>query len=78
MGVCADARQERRALALCALWIPKMLRGMERLGWSEWLPREHWFPEEDTEFSATLRAVRKAYELAGERSQGEAVVYYLV
>jgi sulfate permease, SulP family len=57
---------------------PDLLRGMERLGWSEWLPRERWFLEEETEFSATLNAVRKAYELAGERRQGEAVIYYLV
>jgi SulP family sulfate permease len=58
---------------------PDLLRGMERLGWSEWLPRERWFPEEDTEFSATLHAVRKAYDLVGdERPQGYAPVYYLV
>jgi SulP family sulfate permease len=56
---------------------PDLLRGMERLGWSAWLPREHWFPEKETEFSATLDAVRKAYELAGQR-RNEAVVYYLV
>jgi SulP family sulfate permease len=23
---------------------PDLLRGMVRLGWSEWLPREQWFP----------------------------------
>jgi len=57
---------------------PDLLRGMDRLGWDDWLPRERWFPEEETEFSATLRAVRTAYELVGDRRQGEAVVYYLV
>jgi sulfate permease, SulP family len=57
---------------------PDLLRGMERLGWSEWLPREYWFPEAEKEFSATLEAVRTAYELVGQRSPGDAVVYYLV
>lgn len=57
---------------------PDLLRGMERLGWSEFLPREHWFPEQDVEFSATLGAVRKAYEIAGEKRHDGAVVYYLV
>jgi SulP family sulfate permease len=57
---------------------PDLLRGMDRLGWSAWLPRDRWFPEEDTEFSATLNAVRKAYETVGERREGEAVIYYLV
>ena len=49
-----------------------------REGWGEWLPRERWFFEEETEFSATLKAVRQAYELAGQRRQADAVVYYLV
>ena len=57
---------------------PDLQHGMERLGWSEWLPREQWFPEEDQDFSSTLRAVRTAYELVGQRHQSEAVVYYLV
>jgi SulP family sulfate permease len=55
-----------------------LLRGIERLRWSEWLDRERWFPEEDVEFSATLHAVRRAYETVGERRAGDAVVYYLV
>ena len=57
---------------------PDLLRAMDRLGWSAWLPREHWFPEEDTDFSATLHAVRKAYEIAGEPRSKDAIVYYLV
>ena len=50
----------------------------ERLHFERWLPREQWFPEEDTEFSATLKAARRAYELAGHARHAEAVVYYLV
>ncbi|MGC4087858.1 MAG: sodium-independent anion transporter [Polyangiaceae bacterium] len=57
---------------------PDLQRGFERLGWSKWLPREQWFLEEDAEFSATLKAVRTAYEAAEERRQTGAVVYYLV
>ncbi|MET0283738.1 MAG: SulP family inorganic anion transporter, partial [Polyangiales bacterium] len=54
---------------------PDLLRGMERLGFERWLPRERWFPEEDESFSATLRSVRKAYEQLGlERGAS----YYLV
>jgi SulP family sulfate permease len=58
---------------------PDLLRGMKRLRFDDWLPSDRWFPEEDTQFSATLQAVRKAYELIGkQRPHGEAVVYYLV
>jgi SulP family sulfate permease len=58
---------------------PDLLRGMRRLGFARWLPEDHWFPEETERYSSTLKAVRKAYELAGLRSsQREAVVYYLV
>jgi SulP family sulfate permease len=58
---------------------PDLLRGMKRLRFHDWLPSDRWFPEEDTLYSATLQAVRKAYELIGmQRPHGEAVVYYLV
>lgn len=72
-----DARDKGFTVLLAGIR-PDLLRGMQRLGWSDWLPRDHWFLEEDTEFSSTLRAVRRAYELAGERQRGDAVVYYLV
>jgi SulP family sulfate permease len=58
---------------------PDLLRSLQRLHFEEWLPREHWFLEEERPDSATLKAVRKAYELLGiRRPQGEAVAYYLV
>jgi SulP family sulfate permease len=72
-----DAQAQGITLLLAGIR-PDLLRGMERLRWSEWLLREQWFAEEDTEFSATLNAVRRAYELVGQRRQGEATVYYLV
>jgi sulfate permease, SulP family len=57
---------------------PDLLRGMQRLRWNEWLPREQWFPEEEKEYSSTLKAVRKAYDVVGLERRGDAVVYYLV
>jgi len=75
--ILRDAQSDGFTLLLAGVR-PDLLGGMERLNWSEWLPRERWFPEEDTEFSATLNAVRKAYDLAGEQRQGGAIVYYLV
>jgi SulP family sulfate permease len=68
----------------------KILRNV-RIG--RWFPTDHIFPEEDQNFSATLRAVRYANQLAsqsGERNganeadtrtapdEGEKAVYYLV
>lgn len=76
-GILRKARASGLTVLLAGIR-PDLLRGMQRLGWSEWLPREHWFPEQETEFSATLDAVRKAYEIAGQPRQSEAVVYYLV
>jgi SulP family sulfate permease len=58
---------------------PDLLRGMNRLGFEKWLPRERWFPDEGKADSATLRAVRESYELLGiPRPSGLAAVYYLV
>jgi sulfate permease, SulP family len=58
---------------------PDLLRGLERLHFDAFIPRDNWFTEEDEQYSATLKAVRKAYDLVGiARPQGGAVVYYLV
>lgn len=58
---------------------PDLLRGIERLGFSAWLPRDCWFLEDDQADSATITAVRHAYHLLGiQRPQGAPVVYYLV
>ncbi|MET0343575.1 MAG: SulP family inorganic anion transporter [Polyangiales bacterium] len=58
---------------------PDLLRGLKRLQFERWVPAERWFIEEDQADSATLTAVRRAYERLGlARPQGEAAVYYLV
>jgi SulP family sulfate permease len=72
-----DAQAEGFTVLLAGIR-PDLLRGMQRARFHEWLPREHWFLEAEKADSATLEAVRKAYELLGMRRQGEAVVYYLV
>jgi hypothetical protein len=40
---------------------------MQRTHFDEWLPRDRWFLEEEKRDSATLEAVRHAYELVGIR-----------
>jgi sulfate permease, SulP family len=76
--VLKDARAEGLTVLLAGIR-PDLQRGLENLGWGSWLPKDLWFPEEEEQYSATLKAVRKAYDLVGvKREQGEAVVYYLV
>jgi sulfate permease, SulP family len=76
--VLKDAHAEGFTIVLAGIR-PDLLRGIKRLGFAAWLPEERWFPEEEEQYSSTLKAVRKAYELCGlRRPQGEAVVYYLV
>ncbi len=57
--------------------LSKILRNVRA---SEWLPADRIFPEKDEKFSATLNAVRHAYDLLnGEGKAGEKeAVYYLV
>jgi len=43
-----------------------LLGGMRRLRFERWLPMDRVFVEDDDEDSATLKAVRRAYELLGE------------
>jgi SulP family sulfate permease len=57
---------------------PDLARGMRRLGFDDWFSPERWFLEEDKAYSATLNAVRKAYDLLGIHRRNDAVVYYLV
>jgi sulfate permease, SulP family len=67
------------------------LRALHNIGFDSWFPSEQVFPEEDKEYSATLKAVRHAYAKLGaidfgapnaaaeESDQGaQAKLYYLV
>jgi hypothetical protein len=54
-------------------------RGMERLGFAEFFPPDRWFFEQERERdSATLKAVRHAYQLLGIQRPTDTVAYYLV
>jgi SulP family sulfate permease len=58
---------------------PDLGRGMQRLKFAEWYPSDHWFLEEERhEDSATLKAVRHAYEKLGIQRPAETIAYYLV
>lgn len=61
---------------------PDTLKILRNIGFDTWFPSEHVFPEEDQEYSATLRAVRYAYTELGlreaEPSRDAEAAYYLV
>ena len=42
---------------------PGFAKGMVNLRFYDWLPADHVFPQESEKFSATLKAVRRVYEL---------------
>jgi sulfate permease, SulP family len=46
---------------------------LTNVGFDKWFPSEHVFPEEDEEFSATLKAVRYAHALRGFDEANEPV-----
>jgi sulfate permease, SulP family len=47
---------------------PDLLAAFARLRFSDWFPDDRVFAEEDQAYSATLKAVRKAYAFLGERN----------
>ncbi|MCW2660865.1 MAG: putative sulfate transporter [Mycobacterium sp.] len=58
---------------------------LKNVGFQSWFPAEHVFPEEDEEYSATLKAVRYAHNNLAElklkeplTAPGDAELYYLV
>ena len=66
---------------------PVLLSAIERVGITQHYPAELIFAEEDEEYSATLKAVRRAYSLLGPRTEasrngrergGAEAAYYLV
>ncbi|MGH3724918.1 MAG: SulP family inorganic anion transporter [Mycobacterium sp.] len=59
---------------------PDSLALLRNVGATQWLPAEHIFPEEDREFSATLKAVRYAQATIDgtNDSRSREKLYYLV
>ena len=51
---------------------PDTLRALHNVGFESWFPVAQTFPEEDRDFSATLRAVRYAYAKLRESDAGSA------
>jgi sulfate permease, SulP family len=85
-----DTQKEGLVILLAGVRVD-VLNAFQRLGFDDWFPRDHIFAEEDEAFSATLKAVRKAYALLGDanscahcsarvapRSEPRAAAYYLV
>jgi sulfate permease, SulP family len=50
---------------------PDLLAAFTRLRFADWFPDDRVFPEEDEAYSATLKAVRKAYALLGDKNTCE-------
>jgi SulP family sulfate permease len=77
---------KRHVTVLLAGLRPDFVKILNNVGIYRRLPSECMFPEEDRAFSATLRAVRYAQQLAGEGAEGAnpalsgegEEVYYLV
>jgi sulfate permease, SulP family len=59
---------------------PDLIGALNNVGLQGWFPAEHIFPEEEVEYSATLKAVRHArsYLTAAEIDGIETPAYYLV
>ncbi len=51
---------------------------LHNVGFARWFPAEHVFPEEDKEFSATLKAVRYAHAKTAAERADQRGLYYLV
>ena len=56
---------EGRTVLLCGIR-HDLAKAMKNLKFNEWFPLEHIYREEDEEFSATLKAVRRVHELLDE------------
>jgi sulfate permease, SulP family len=59
--------EKRGVTVLLAGLTPKFDKILRNVEFQQWLPADRLFPEEDGKYSATLRAVRHAYELLRER-----------
>jgi sulfate permease, SulP family len=77
--------EKRGVTVLLAGVRPDLEKILHNLKFHEWFPNDRVFPEEDQKYSATLHAVRYAYELIAERDTEVAkrrdkreALYYLV
>ncbi len=60
---------EKRAVTVLLAGVrPQFLKILDNVGLKRWFPADQIFPEEDEPFSATLRAVRCANQLAGDHT----------
>ena len=66
-----DARAQGVTVLLAGVR-PDFVRILRNVRINEWFPTEHIFAEEDRFFSATLRAVRYANQLASQSGEGRA------
>jgi sulfate permease, SulP family len=64
---------DRGVTVLLAGVQPDLWTLLTNVGFDDWFPSEHVFPEEDEEFSATLKAVRYAHALRGFDESNEPV-----
>jgi sulfate permease, SulP family len=64
-----DMQRRDVTVLLCGVW-PELARCIDNVGLYAWLGNDRVFLEEDDADSATLKAVRHAYELLGERVCG--------
>jgi SulP family sulfate permease len=74
-----EMHEHQIVVLLCGVR-PDFARSMKNLRFQEWFPSEQVFPETDTRDSATLKAVRHAYELLGREAHEpkQSELYYLV
>jgi SulP family sulfate permease len=61
---------DHRVAILLAGVRPDTLKVLNNIGFRDWFPEEQVFPEEDEEYSATLRAVRFAQNRLGADEPG--------
>ncbi|PJE19233.1 MAG: sodium-independent anion transporter [Mycobacterium sp.] len=69
---------DRGVTVLLAGLRPDAAAVLKNVGFDTWFPAEHVFPEEDKEFSATLKAVRYAHAKAADTPAARSDLYYLV
>ncbi|HTQ21926.1 SulP family inorganic anion transporter [Mycobacterium sp.] len=67
---------DRGVTVLLAGVRPDTAAVLQNVGFYRWFPAEHVFPEEDKEFSATLKAVRYAHSKTDRADEPD--LYYLV